>query len=176
MKDRGDFASWCQAAVERVAIAEARTVPYFQVAATSYTVWWDHCAGRIPCRQQLDPVRFGAAVLPNLTLIEVVEDGDDYRWRLCGEHAAQVMGTGLAGRCLSEVEVEAGSGVLFRQALNDVVREQSPLFYVLRHRTVTGCRKRSYGVLLPLRDADDRPQTTAPVRYILGASDWTQGA
>ena len=117
----GDFPSWCKAAVERVAPEEARAVPYFAVAAHCYTVWWCLDPGKIPARQQLDPLRFGAKLLPHLTLMEAIDGRADYRWRLCGEYAARVMGTALAGKRVSEIEAELGDGVLFRLALNDVV-------------------------------------------------------
>ena len=173
MEDVGDFPSWCAAAVERVPADEARMVPYFAVAAQCYTVWWCLEPGDIPTRQQLDPLRFGPKLLPHLTLIEALEGGADYYWRLCGEYAARVMGTSLARKRISQVEAELGEGVLFRLALNDVIKQWEPMFYVLRHRAMTGCMKRSYGVLLPLRDGAEGPR--ARPRYLLGACDWTTG-
>jgi hypothetical protein len=172
--DVGDFPSWCKAAVERVPIAEARVVPYFQVAMRCYTVWWSLAPDRLPARQELDPLRFGATLLPHLTLIEAL-GGADYRWRLCGEYAARVMGTGLARRTLSDVEAGQGEGVLFRQALDDVLSCAEPLFYVLRHRAINGGAKRCYGVLLPLVDAERSPAAARP-SAVLGACDWTSGA
>jgi hypothetical protein len=173
LEDVGDFPSWCAAAVERVPADEARAVPYFAVAAQCYTVWWCLDPGRIPARQQLDPLRFGAKLLPHLTLIEAVDDGADYYWRLCGEYAAKVMGTSLVGKRISQIEADLGEGVLFRLALNDVIKQCEPMFYVLRHRAMTGCMKRSYGVLLPLREDAEGPR--ARPRYLLGACDWTTG-
>lgn len=85
------------------------------------------------------------------------------------------MGVSLARRTLSEVEADVGDGVLFRFALNDVIKYGEPLFYVLRHRSKQGCMKRSYGVLLPLNDAGDSPKGPARPRYVLGACDWSTG-
>ena len=175
MEEVGDFPSWCAAAVERVPTAEARAVPYFAVAARCYAVWWCLTQGRVPSRQDLDPLRFGADLLPHLTLIDAVDGGADYRWRLCGEYAARVMGTSLVGKRLSEIEAEIGRGVLFRHPLDTVITQGDPLFYVLRHRTLQGGLKRSYGVLLPLMDAQERPRATARPRHLLGACDWTLG-
>jgi hypothetical protein len=175
VKDIGDFVSWSSAAVTRVPLAEARAVPYFQTADRAYKVWWSHAPGHMPARRQLDPVLFGPQLLPRLTLIDVREHGADYSWRLCGQQAAELIGRPLTGRRLSEVEAGLGDTALFRLALDEVVKSREPLFYVLRHRTQGGCRKRSYGVLLPLTDAARDVGGSASVAHILGACDWTNG-
>lgn len=171
--DIGHFESWCRAYVERVPLSEARRVPYFEVAARAYSIWWSMSPAGLPCRQQLDPCRFGPALLPQLSLIELLEHGADYYWRLCGEQATYVIGTRLAGKRLSTIEDELNEAVYFRWALDDVAEYAEPMFYVLRHRTVGGCPKRTYGVLLPLCDAQDVARGgERPVRYALGACDW----
>ena len=175
MDEVGDFPSWCAAAVERVPTAEALAVPYFAVAAHCYAVWGCLAPGRIPARQDLDPLRFGPRLLPYLTVIDALDGGADYRWRLSGEHAARVMGTSLAGKRLAEIEAQIGAGVAFRRSLDTVIAEWEPLFYVLRHRTLQGGLKRSYGVLLPLMDAEERPRAAVRPRHLLGACDWTTG-
>lgn len=65
---------------------------------------------------------------------------------------------------------------MFRTLLDRVTRNGIPLFYILRHRTTDGRLKRSYGVLLPLRDRHDGDQTPVAVAAILSASDATTGA
>jgi hypothetical protein len=177
VNDRGDFQSWCQAYVERVPLAEARGVPYFAIAARAYAVWWSLVPGRTPCRQDLDPCSFGAALLPHLTLIDAIfgvgEGNLDYRWRLCGEEANRVIGTRLVGNRLSTIERQLGDAVYFRWALDDLFESREPTFYVLRHRTMSGCAKRTYGVLLPLSDGNEsRAGRERPVRHVLGAFDW----
>jgi hypothetical protein len=175
MDDVGDFSTWCTAAVERVAVDEVRSVPPFAVALTCYNAWHRLTPNQIPSRQDLDPLRFGSALLPHLTLLDVLDGGVDWRWRLCGEFAASIMGTRLAGKCLSEIEVDLGETVLFREALDEVVREGQPFFYVLRHRTIQGGLRRSYGALLPLIDATEQARAKGQVGYVLGACDWTTG-
>lgn len=175
MDDIGDFSSWCTANVERVSVDEAQEVPQFVVALSCYRTWQCLTSAPLPSRQDLDPVRFGAALLPHLTIVDVLDDGSDYRWRLCGEFAAFVMGTSLAGKRLSAIEADLGEAVLFREALDEVVTGGRPFFYVLRHRTMRGGLKRSYGVLLPLIDAAEQLRATGRIRYILGACDWTTG-
>jgi hypothetical protein len=177
MEEPGDFPSWCAAAVERVPTAEAERVPHFATAVRCYRTWCALAGTGIPARQQLDPMRFGAELLPHLSLIDAVDGGRDYRWRLCGEQVFTVLGMRVGGRLISGIEAELGEAVLFREALDEVVADRAPLFYVLRHQTVAGCMKRSYGVLLPLT-AGLRPQAPppGPVAHILGAFDWTSGA
>lgn len=184
MNDRGDVRSWCKAAVERVATAEARRVPQFEVAARCYQVWWSLRPGQIPARSDLDPLRFGAELLPHLTIIDVLHPERDYRWRLCGEQAIAAIGTPLRGKRLQDLEHDLGEAILFREALDEVVRTRQPLFYVLRHHTLQGLLRRSYGVLLPLlatgheTGPETGPAATTPsagITHILGAFDWATG-
>ena len=123
----------------------------------------------------------GAELLPHLSIIEVIEGPSDYRWALVGERIPAIIGTRLTGKLLSEIERQVGEIVMFRTLLDRVTRNGIPLFYILRHRTTDGRLKRSYGVLLPLRDRHDGDRhdgnrTPVAVAAILSASDATTGA
>jgi hypothetical protein len=177
MDEGGDFRSWCAAAVEGVGLEEARAVPQFAAAVQCFEVWSGLAPDGRPMRRDLDPVRFGGALLPCMTLIEVLDGARDYRWRVAGERALTIIGTRLAGRTLSQIERRLGEAVLFRGALDRVVTEPGPLFYVMRHRSIAGGARRSYGVLLPLRaDPDAADPAVGEVSHILGACDWSTGA
>jgi len=129
----------------------------------------------LPARQDLDPIVLGAELLPCLSIIEVIESTNDYKWVLVGERIPGVVGTRLKDKYLSQIEKQVGEIVLFRNLLEQVTKEKKPLFYILRHRTTDGSRKRSYGVLLPLRDREREDDTPVAVASILSAGDATTG-
>lgn len=175
MGEVADFGWWGQARVERVSIREAVRVPEFALAHTVYEVWSGLSRDGLPADRDLDPLRFGPKPLPNMALIDVLDGGHDYRWRLCGERVSTMLGTRLTGKRLSELEALMGDGVQFRGLLDQVVGYRVPRFYVLRHRTLVGMPKRTYGVLLPMRRAPSPADAPAPVATILTASDWCSG-
>lgn len=156
---------------EIVPFSEARVVPQFEIAEGVYRAWGSLSPGRVPYKQELDPLRFGGKLLPYLSIIDVIRDGADYRWRLAGEKANEANGTSLSGRYLSETEALQPDQAIYRSLLDQVTRTCEPLFYVLRHSTLVGCLKRSYGVLLPLKcKSQVETRTHLQTRCILGAS------
>ena len=167
---------WCKADSEVVSPDEAKIVPPFTLAYRAYEFWRGLPRERLPARQDLDPIAIGAELLPHLSIIEVVEDPSDYRWALVGERIPAIIGTRLTGKLLSEIERQVGEIIMFRTLLDRVTRDGTSLFYILRHRTTDGRLKRSYGVLLPLRDRHDGDRTPVAVAAILSASDATTGA
>lgn len=79
MPDPGDFASWCAAAVQVRDEASIQDDPGFEVARQCARIWRDLVAGGRPSRRALDPTRLGPALLPWVTLIDVLDEGTDYR-------------------------------------------------------------------------------------------------
>jgi hypothetical protein len=130
----------------------------------------------LPARQDLDPVVLGAELLPCLSIIEVIKSTNDYKWVLVGERIPGIVGTRLKGKHLSQIEEQVGEIALFRNLLEQIIEDKKPRFYILRHRTTDGSRKRSYGVLLPLRDRERGDEADVIVASILSASDATTGA
>ena len=175
MEEVADFTALRRAALERVPIREASRVPEFTLASGVYEVWSRLSCDGLPAHPDLDPLRFGPKPLPNMALIDVLNTGADYRWRLCGERVAMMLGTRLKGKRLSELEAQLGDGMAFRGLLDQVVRYRAPRFYVMRHTTLVGTPKRTYGVLLPLCRAPGPAEAPAPVATILSASDWCNG-
>lgn len=130
----------------------------------------------LPARQDLDPILRGGQLLPCVSIIEVIESTNDYTWALVGERISGVVGTRLKDKYLSQIQEQVGEIVLFRTLLEQIAKEKKSLFYFLRHRTTDGSRKRSYGVLLPLRDRSLGDETPVVVASILSAGDTITGA
>ena len=68
-----------------------------------YNYWANLKDGdRPPKRKQLDPLDLGAAILPYLILIDVVNDGEDFRYRLVGSALALAAGCDFTGKTVRE--------------------------------------------------------------------------
>jgi hypothetical protein len=92
-------------------------------------------AGRIgPRRDEITPARL-RSVLGYTFIVDVVDDGGDFRFRFAGDRIIQFMGRRFAGMLLSE----AGEGIFFesmRQLFSDCTTALAPV--------TTGVRQANY--------------------------------
>lgn len=106
----------------------------------------------MPSRADFQPretVRF----LPLISLIDVIEGGGDYRFRLVGSAVEEMLQTSLTGSKLSEYP-HRESAEIMRRMYDIVVKEKSPAFQKskMRHPDHLGTE---YAVLcLPFSDND----------------------
>lgn len=118
-------------------------------------------------RTTIDPLVLGAPLLPHIVLLDVLGEGEDFRWRLFGGAHADEYGINLTGVHLNELkkhnpatdEVE----LIFRHATE--TREAT--WYRIDYVNDRGCRRACCGVILPLFDADE-----TEVTHLLGCSEW----
>src|SRR5262244_651403 len=69
--------------------------------AGSYQAWRVLCGDRFaPSRKEVDPARF-KPVLGSIFVMDVVDDGADFRFVLGGERVVEMMGQRLRGKLLS---------------------------------------------------------------------------
>lgn len=66
------------------------------------TYWQDKCRGRLmPSRADIDPVEL-VGFLPNITLVDVVEDSRRFVYRLVGTAEVQLRGNDPTGKSVAE--------------------------------------------------------------------------
>lgn len=71
---------------------------------TVYDAWKQAAAGRLaPKREEITPAPMKSA-LPWIWMIDVVEEGRDFRFRVAGDRVIQFMGRRYAGHLLSEFQ------------------------------------------------------------------------
>lgn len=89
--------------------------------------WERKCAGRwAPRRADIDPTELPAH-LPNLMLIDVLEGGADFRFRLIGTAIVEDMGRDSTGRRMSELYRDHPAALAqLADRLRQVVRERRP--------------------------------------------------
>tara|TARA_R110002072_G_scaffold49277_35_gene134087 strand:+ start:10090 stop:10626 length:537 start_codon:yes stop_codon:yes gene_type:complete len=104
--------------------------------------------GLPPKREQLDPSRITVA-LGNVALVDYLPDGDDYRFRLIGEHVQEVFHHGLSKKRLSEI-YSPSEARLIKQRW-DFCRQNPALLYDRASRDSDSTPFESERIILPLR-------------------------
>lgn len=113
-------------------------------------LWHRAARGGLPTTRLVDPIKLAPA-LGYLLLVDVVEDGHDFVYRLCGTHVSAVSGLDMTGKKLSE------------RSASPYIREFSIALYravMIRREPVWSL----YGAAMPIR-------TTAWERLILPLVD-----
>ncbi len=118
-------------------------------------------------REFLDPLEIGSELLPHVVIIDVLDGGEDFEWRLFGGAHVQEYGVSLKGMRMSTLKRQNPDVRQVEQAFQFAVRNQSPTFYSLKYINNNNCPRAARGVLLPLFDA-----ANAEVTHLVGCSQW----
>jgi hypothetical protein len=130
---------------------------------TAYGYWQGKRQGRLmPSRSDIDPVEI-PALLPYVMLIDVVPEPLDFRYRLIGTAARNIMRRDYTGLLFSEIAGK-GKGSVLWSGCELVVRSKAPISmsppYVGTEPSLKDCEN----VLLPL--SDDRVGVTMIFKVI----------
>ena len=115
----------------------------------------------MPSKRDVDPTDIPPKILPNLQLIDVVDGGARFRYRLIGTATVDAYGEDFTGRCPDEIfPADARDFILgiFRQ----VCAWKAPLFLSNRYITAKRFELASKRIYMPLSDDDTE------VHHILG--------
>ena len=76
--------------------------------------YWDQLPKFIGRRnyRHFDAVTIGPAILPHVTVMEMIDGGRDLRYRLVGTHIDEHIGLPLSGMALSETPFEDKDGIM----------------------------------------------------------------
>src|SRR3546814_10570287 len=73
-----------------------------------YDYWCGRCpAGALPARRDIDPLDI-PDLLPNLFLLDVIGDAEDFVFRLAGSLVEDAFSMPLRGRSIAEIQKAAG--------------------------------------------------------------------
>lgn len=116
---------------------------------------WDYLRGhgRLPRHSRIDPLDMQEA-LGFLMLLEVIDGGADYRYRLYGSKVADRSGVDMTGRRLSDFEIEPLTKRFFIAGYRAVVRRREPLATVHVHAPNIAISS-TMRLILPLSDETD---------------------
>lgn len=132
--------------------------------------YWAHKRGTeaMPAKRDIDPVDLPRALLPHLQLIDVVDGGVRFRYRLIGTALVQAYGKDYTGTYADQL-VSGERLDFIHQAYRTVVSLKTPVFSHNRYLTVRGPDLIADRVYMPLTDNESE------VRYIFGALSFTFG-
>lgn len=118
--------------------------------ALSY--WMGKRGGRsAPCKRDIDPIEIPRKILPNLQLIDVIDGGARFRYRLIGTATVEAYGEDFTGRYPDEMfpaELRDFIHAVYRQVCN----AKAPVFLSNRYVTTKGFELSSKRIYMPLCD------------------------
>jgi hypothetical protein len=106
-------------------------------------------AGRLPAFSDLLPEEIFRS-LPNLVVWEVIDGGEDFRCRLCGEDLNRNYGWNPKGELLSDVIMENPSVAVFGDNFRHCLSLGAPVTVIDTFRGHLGTAKRTAGIIAPL--------------------------
>jgi len=134
----------------------------------------------MPCKRDIDPVELPPKLWPNIQIIEVIDGGARFRYRLVGTASVDAFGSDYTGRYPDEMFTD--DRLNFIQSIYRRVYEtRLPLFSLNRYHTPKHIDLFAYRIYMPLSEDG------IEVSHILGilhfesgsaaaAAGWRQGA
>lgn len=118
-------------------------------------------------REHIDPLIFGPKILPYLVIIDILDGGVDFQWRLFGGAHEKEYGINLKGMILSEL-AKANDGLeevelIFRSCFHHA----APIFYNITYQNQRDVTRNCCGALFPLYD-----YATGKIANLLGCTEW----
>lgn len=123
-------------------MAEATTQPWHADRRLSHLleVWQQQYPGpgRLPPRLAIDPIALGPELLPYVALIEAVDGGRRFRFRLVGSRLAQNAGLDLTGRHVDEVNPNRSYAAYIAELYTQSMSARRPVYSETRYRSGSG--------------------------------------
>ncbi|MCJ9427648.1 hypothetical protein [Kordiimonas marina] len=150
---------------EEVSLQAARQLEPFTLPVRLHDMW-TALPGTPPNATSVTPSWLGRELLPLMYIVEVLDGGADFRWRLFGTEHTLRYGAEATGMRLSDAakrDTSARDSLTFARR---VYATGVPCFYVTDFFGELGLIKRSYTVILPLRGPD------GTVSRLFGCASW----
>ena len=133
----------------------------------------------MPSRRDIDPVELPPKLLPNLQIIEVIDGGTRFRYRLVGTASVEAFGSDYTGRYPDEMFSD--DRLNFIQSIYRRVYETKlPLFSLNRYHTPKNIDLFAYRIYMPLsEDGVEVDNILGILRYqsgIVAGGGWREGA
>lgn len=118
---------------------------------TSAFKYWIELPGQagIPDRRVVDPSQMPTIVLPNVALLELIDDGSDAQFRLAGREFEENFGFSLKGRRISEL-INADDREYMLSHLHALVEGRGPIYSESNFQRDRGGHLRTRRILMPL--------------------------
>jgi len=140
------------------------------ILGSALAFWLEKRAGRaMPCKRDIDPVEVPPRILPNLQIIDVINGGARFRYRLIGTALADAFGRDFSGRYPDEMFPDDRLAYILC-IYRTVCRSKAPLFSRNKYHTTKNIDLVASRVYLPLSDDG------VNVHHILGVLRFEFGA
>lgn len=124
--------------------------------AALHAYWDRHRRGRVvPDRKDIDPIAIGAALLPHVALVDVVDDGARFRNRLVGTAIAERWGFETTGRFFDEVMSPGDYSDFIHELYRDTCRHRAPVYSESLFRWDVGSHMLTRRLYLPMTYGGD---------------------
>lgn len=149
---------------------DALELPGFGLSFELLAVWQDmRACGRVS-RADLDPLMLGPRILPHLVIINVLQSGQDYQWRLFGGAHVEEYGVDVTGVCLNQLMTTKNQIDEVKLIFDKCFKEQGPVFYRIQYQNDRKNLRIASGFILPLFDnTEDRPT------HLVSCTEWLTG-
>ena len=118
-------------------------------------LWESKRGSRIaPARNDFDPAEL-KSVLPCVTLVDVLYDPLDFRYRLVGSSMVESYGRDVTGLSVNDLQVPEFRGLILRD-LTELVQTRTPQFTALYFRNPAGYLRAYQLLRLPLSSDGER--------------------
>ena len=151
------------------------------VLGTALAYWIEKRGDRrMPSRRDIDPIEIPRKTLPNLQIIDVINGGARFRYRLVGTATVEAYGEDFTGRYPDEIFPAD-----LRDFIHGIYRQVSvwkaPLFLSNRYVTAKGFELASQRIYMPLSDDNAEAHhilgvLTFEYNTSAGADRWRDGA
>ena len=133
----------------------------------------------MPRKRDIDPIEISPRILPNLQIIEVINRGARFRYRLVGSASVDAFGSDYTGRYPDEMFSD--DRLNFIQSIyRKVCATKIPLFSLNRYHTPKNIDLFAYRIYMPLsEDGIDASHIFGALRYESGSvaeAGWREGA
>lgn len=130
--------------------------------------YWGRARGdkAMPGRGDIDPLDMPRFLLSDLFLVDVLDGGGDFRYRLIGSHIVEHTGADLTGRRLSDLR-DRGSQPRLAALYSEVVHRKAPQQTRLPYKTPEMQAASHYDVVVAPLASDGRT-----VDMLVGIADY----
>jgi len=127
---------------------------------------WRSLPGTPPHFSHFKPGVVDPALLPNSVLMDVIDEGKDYKFRVYGTAHVTHFGADLTGLTVSKVEKINPASKVIRQVYDMVITHRTEVFFELDYLNRNDVVKRATGVMLPLTNDQGK------INRLYGVMDW----
>jgi hypothetical protein len=140
------------------------------ILGSALAYWIKKRSARLmPCKRDIDPTEIPPKVLPNLQIIDVIDGGARFRYRLVGTALVDAYGSDFSGKYLDEMFLD--TRLNFVQSIyRTVAKSKMPLFSRNKYHTPKNVDLFALRVCMPLSNDDWN------VHHILGVLRFEFGA